>query len=147
GGAESGRKPGKGLGFGQVVITGAGGADGGEFDSESTFTYARTGETVERTGRAIVYTGYQWRGESDQGAGAGGSNNVWREVLFVDRDWRRASGRWFNGAYDEFGIDVELARIGGDPILLGVTNPMIKTGGSGQEIRIYGANLPARVQA
>src|SRR5437588_149238 len=145
--ALSGRQPGKGPVFGQVVITGAGEADSGEFTTESTFTYARTGETVKRTGRAIVYTGYQWRGKSDQGVGAGGTNNMWREVLFVDRDWRRASGRWFNGAYDEFGIDVDLARIGADPILLGVANPMIKTGGSGQEIRIYGANLPPRVQA
>lgn len=142
--ALSGQQSGKGPVFGQVVITAAGDQDSSEFTTESTLTYARTGETVKRTGRAIVYTGYQWRGKSD--AGAGGTNTAWREVLFVDRDWRRASGRWFTGAYDEFGIDVELERVGADPILLGVADTMIKTGGSSQDVKIYGANLPARVQ-
>src|SRR5205823_14811221 len=52
----------------------------------------------------------------------------------------------FTGAYDELGIDVRLERIGADPILLGVPQPMIKAGGSA-EIRLFGANLPARVQA
>jgi quinohemoprotein amine dehydrogenase len=144
--ALSGQQPGKGPVFGQVVITAAGGADSSEYTSESTFTYARTGETVKRSGRAIVYTGYQWRGKSDQPAAAGAAGNAWREVLFVDRDWRRAEGRWFTGAYDEFGISVELERIGADPIVLGVANPMMRIGGSAQELRIYGANLPTSVQ-
>jgi quinohemoprotein amine dehydrogenase len=144
--ALSGQQPGKGPVFGQVVITPAGNPDSGEFTTESTFTYARSGETVKRTGRAIVYTGYQWRGKSDTGSGPN-NNTAWREVLFVDRDWRRASGRWFTGAYDEFGIDVDLERIGADPIVLGVADTMIKTGTAGQEVKIYGANLPARVQA
>src|SRR5439155_23964074 len=98
--ALSGRQLGKGPIFGQVVINASGAADAAEFTTESTFTYARTGETVKRTGRVIVYTGYQWRGKSDQGASAG-ANGSWRGVLFVDRDWSRASGRWFTGAYDE----------------------------------------------
>jgi len=144
--ALSGKQPGKGPVFGHVVITPAGGTDSSEFTTETTFTYARSGETVKRTGRAIVYTGYQWRGRSDQSGAAAGSNNAWREVLFVDRDWRRAEGRWFTGAYDEFGIDVQLERVGADPVVLGVVNPMIKIGGPAQELRIYGANLPAAVQ-
>ena len=37
-----------------------------------------------------------------------GSDNVWREVMFVERDWQEMSGRWFTGAYDETGIDVKL---------------------------------------
>ena len=144
--ALSGRQLGKGPIFGQIVITASGDPDSSQFTTESTFTYARTGETVKRTGRAIVYTGYQWRGKSDQATSAAGANGAWREVLFVDRDWRRASGRWFTGAYDEFGIDVQLERIGADPIVLGVANPMLKIGASGQELRIHGANLPQRVQ-
>jgi quinohemoprotein amine dehydrogenase len=144
--ALAGQQLGKGPIFGQVVITPSGEADSGEFTTESTFTYARTGETVKRTGRAIVYTGFQWRGRSDQPNAAPASNGAWRETLFVDREWRHAGGRWFTGAYDEFGIDVELERIGADPIVLGVANPMIKTGASAQEIRIHGANLPARAQ-
>ena len=30
-----------------------------------------------------------------------------REVMFVDRNMRDIFGRWFNGAYDEIGIDVK----------------------------------------
>ena len=83
----------------------------GEFTTETTFTYARGGQTVTRRGRGLVYTGFQWRGRS---SGEGTSFPVpnvstdWREVLSVDRDWRRAEGRWFTGAYNELGIDVRL---------------------------------------
>ncbi len=48
--------------------------------------------------------------------------------MFVDRDWRHASGRWFTGAYDEFGIDVQLQRVGGDPVLTGVGQTMLQGG-------------------
>jgi quinohemoprotein amine dehydrogenase len=124
---------GKGAVYGQVTVTPVG--DTGDFTTETTFTYARTGKTVTRRGRAIVYTGFQWRGKSDD----------FREVLFVDRDWRRASGRWFSGAYDEFGLDVRLARVGADPIVLGISESRIKSGAAGQEIHLFGVNLPARV--
>src|SRR5207253_9456391 len=144
--ALSGRQLGKGPIFGQVVISAAGDPDRSEFTTETTFTYARTGQTGKRTGRAIVYTGFQWRGKSDDGSASGGTADSWREVLFVDRDWRRANGRWFTGAYDEFGIDVNIERVGSDPIVLGVANPMVRIGVPGQEIRIFGANLPASVQ-
>jgi len=133
--ALSGYQIGKGPVFGQVVIKTSGAPDSGDFTTETTFTYARTGEKITRQGKAIVYTGYQWRGRSGD----------WREVMFVDRDWRSADGRWFTGAYDEFGIDVRLTRMGADPILLGTTQSMIKAGVSGQEIRLNGANFPAQV--
>ena len=35
-----------------------------EFTTSATYRVARTGETITRTGRAIVYTGFQWRGRS-----------------------------------------------------------------------------------
>lgn len=131
--AMSGYELGKGPVYGQVTVTPQG--DAGDFATETTFTYARSGQTVTRRGRAIVYTGFQWRGKSDD----------FREVLFVDRDWRHARGRWFTGAYDEFGVDVRLDRIGADPTLLGVAEQRIKTGSAAQEVRLFGANLPTRV--
>lgn len=139
--ALSGYETGKGPVFGQVVITSQGDQDSAEFTTETTYAYARTGQTVTRRGRALVYAGFQWRGKSDRTAAAGGEDAV-REVLFVDTDWRHASGRWFSGAYEEFGTDVRLLRIGADPIVLGMGQSMLKTGTSGQELRIYGANLP-----
>ena len=67
-------------------------------------------------------------------------------MLLVDRDWRHAEGRWFAGAYDEVGIDVHLERLGSDPVVLGVSPPMIRAGAAGQELHLFGANLPARVR-
>jgi quinohemoprotein amine dehydrogenase len=142
--ALSGYQPGRGPVFGQVVVTGQGDPNSGEFTTETTFTYARGGQTVTRRGRGLVYTGFQWRGRSS-GEGTSfpiaGVSTDWREVLFVDRDWRRAEGRWFTGAYNELGLDVRLYRIGADPVVLGTAESMIKTGASRQELHLFGANL------
>jgi len=135
--ALTGSELGKGPVYGVVTITPAGGGDTGDFTTETTLTYARTGKTATRRGRAIVYAGFQWRGKSDD----------FREVLSIDRDWRHASGRWFTGAYDEFGTDVRLARIGADPVVLGAAEQRILSGGAAQEVHIVGVNLPAQVAA
>ena len=82
-----------------------------EFTTETTYRVARTGEKVTRTGRAIVYTGFQWRGRSSTAARRFVDL---REVMFVDRDWRTIEGRWFTGGYDEIGIDVKLERVGSE---------------------------------
>jgi quinohemoprotein amine dehydrogenase len=144
-----GHAPGKGPVFGQVVIT-AQNPNSGEFATETTFTYARTGEKVTRRGRSIVYTGFQWRGRSNAGAtpatGTAGSDD-WREVMSVDRDWRRAEGRWFWGAYNELGLDVRLERLGTDPVLLGTAESMVRAGAARQELHLFGANLPANAAA
>ena len=144
--ALSGYQAGKGAIFGQVTIAAAGAADSGEFTTDIAYTVPSTGEHVKRTGKAIVYTGFQWRGRSTSASGEEREREL-REVMFVDGDWRHASGRWFSGAYDEFGIDVQMQRVGGDPLLTGVGRTLLKAGGSGQEIALFGANLPARATA
>ncbi len=152
--AFKGDQAGKGPVFGVVTIRPSGDAASAEFTTETTLTYARTGRAVTRQGRAIVYTGFQWRGRSsDPGATpatqlstpASDAPSDWREVLFIDKDWRHASGRWFAGAQDEFGVDVDLQRLGSDPVVLGVAQPMVQAGSSGQELHLFGANLPASV--
>ena len=144
--ALAGYQPGRGPVFGQVIVSNQGDPNSGDFTTETTFTYARGGQTVTRRGRGLVYTGFQWRGRSS-GDGTPftipGVSTDWREVLFVDRDWRSAEGRWFTGGYNELGLDVRLRRVGADPIVLGIAEPMIKAGVSQQELHLYGANLPA----
>jgi len=135
--ALTGTELGKGPVYGVVTIAPQGSGDTGDFTTETTFTYGRSGKTVTRRGRAIVYTGFQWRGKSED----------FREVLSIDRDWRRASGRWFSGAYDETGVDVHLARIGADPVVLGAAEQRIPSGGASQEVHILGVNLPPQVAA
>lgn len=133
--AVAGSQTGKGPIYGVVTVT----VDPSAPDSFTTdirYTVARTGETVTRTAKALVYTGYQWRGR-------GGD---WREVLFVERDWKTMWGRWFSGAYDETGIDVTLTRLANDPVVFGTSVTAIKTGTSGQAVRIFGSNLPTAVK-
>jgi quinohemoprotein amine dehydrogenase len=130
---------GKGDVYGRVVITPvAGTAD--EFTTETTLIYPRSGQRVTRKGRAVTYTGFQWRGRSD------GPGEALREVMFVDREWRSMEGRWFTGGYDELGLDVRLERFGGEVHVFGIDRTALRAGASGQELRIYGANLPAALQ-
>ena len=79
-----GSQPGKGAIYGKVTIARDANAPD-EFTTAITYRIARTGETVTRTGRSIVYTGFQWRGRSTQGTD---DTTALREVMFVDRDWR-----------------------------------------------------------
>lgn len=140
--ALSGYEVGKGPVFGRVVIAAVPNTPD-EFTTETTFTYAKTGEQVKRTGRTMIYTGFQWRGRSTTGAA---NAPVYREVMFVDRDWRGIDGRWFTGGYDEIGMDVQLRRAGADTTLLGVDRSGLKKGGAGQTVKIYAMNAPATVQ-
>lgn len=134
---------GKGPVYGRVVIK-AVPSTTDEFTTEITLIDARTGQRVTRTGQAIIYTGFQWRGRSLQ---AGNDETGLREVMFVDRDWRTIDGRWFTGGYDELGLDVKLERVGTEPRVLGTARTALRVGGAGQELKIYGANLPATLQA
>ena len=138
-------EPGKGAAFGRLVLTPVPNSDD-EFTSEATFTYARSGEQVRRTGRVTVYTGFQWRGRSSAASGGAGAE-VYREVMFVDRDLRRIDGRWFTGGYDETGIDVTLLKASSDLTLLGLDRAALKRGATGVAVKLFATNLPDGVQA
>jgi len=127
--------------YGRVVI--AAGASPDEFTTTTTFTYVKSGRTVSRTGRALVYTGFQWRGRTTVGAD---DNTSLREVMYVDRGWQSITGRWFAGAYDELGIDVTLTRAASGPVIAGLDRKGIKRGANNQTIRVFGENLPANVR-
>jgi quinohemoprotein amine dehydrogenase len=140
--AIAGYQIGRGAVFGQLTITDrAGVADG--FTTEGKFTYSRTGETVSRKSRAVVYTGFQWRGRS---ADAPDDPGTWREVEFIERNGRQITGRWFTGAYDETGIDITLRRVANDPVVSGTDVSALKTSSANQRVRIYGANFPGSAQ-
>lgn len=138
--ALKGRDPGRGPIYGAVAISA--GDDPSSFATEASYVNARTGERSSRTGRAVVYTGYQWRGRSFVGRNpaSGDPDTALREVMMVDRSRAEISGRWFRGAYDEFGPDVTLVRADG-PVLLGLYPVSAQTGDRDVVVRIYGANL------
>lgn len=136
--AVSGYQPGLGPVFGTMTIGKGAGAD--EFTTSTTLRYPRSGRVVSRTGRAVVYTGHQWRGRTTIG---GDESTSEREVMSLDRGWQSMTGRWFAGAYDETGIDVTLARVGRDVYVAGLDVPSLKRSTSGRTVRVFGANLPS----
>jgi len=68
--------------------------------------------------------------------------------MSVERDWQSMEGRWFTGGYDELGIDVQLKRVAsGSPTILGASSTALRAGTNGQELRLFGVNLPATMTA
>jgi quinohemoprotein amine dehydrogenase len=135
-----GYEVGEGPFFGRMTIQAGDSAD--QFVTTVTYSYARSGRTVERSGRSVVYTGYQWRGRTMAGENP---DTSLREVMFVDRDWQTMSGRWFAGAYDEIGLDVTLRRADAGPVIAGLDRPSLQTGTSGERVRIFGDKLPTSI--
>ncbi|MGH7554545.1 MAG: quinohemoprotein amine dehydrogenase subunit alpha, partial [Longimicrobiales bacterium] len=73
--------------------------------------------------------------------------DAWREVMHIEPGWRSMTGRWFMGGYDEFGMDVTLTRLGSDVVVSESFPRALQRGAAAQELRLYGANLPANPSA
>lgn len=132
----SGHEPGKGPIYGTMTVT-AEPSDPDVFLTSASYVYAESGERVQRSGRTMVYTGYQWRGRSNPGAA-----DELREVMFVERDQQEIWGRWFRGDYDEIGPNVSMTRATAGTVVAGV-HPRALVRGRTTEVTIYGAGLPA----
>ena len=148
----SGYQAGRGKVIGEMNVEPGAAED--EFTTNVKLTYLKDGSTVTRTGKSLVYSGYTWRGRTrTQNAvaaspsNAGGNPAELREVMWVSQDQSSMEGRWFWGAYEEFGYDVKLSRAGDGPLVLGTDRPMLKTGSTAQRVRIYGDNLPKATAA
>jgi quinohemoprotein amine dehydrogenase len=138
----SGTEPGRGAFSGRLTIAKAGADD--EFTTRASYRYARDGKTVTRDGKVAVYTGFQWRGRSSETRTP--ADSAWREVMFIEPGWQEISGRWFKGGYDEFGMDVTLARLGSGPVIAGVYPRALRAGSRDQQVTLLGANFPRDVQ-
>jgi quinohemoprotein amine dehydrogenase len=136
----TGSELGKGNFFGRVTIAKVPNAPD-EFTTKASYRYARDGRVVTRTGKSIVYTGFQWRGRSTESAADSGL----REVMFVEPGWQEMSGRWFRGSYDEFGLDVTLTRATSAPVLAGVSRRAVQAKVKDQELMLFGGNFPRAV--
>jgi quinohemoprotein amine dehydrogenase len=141
--ALAGYEIGKGPVYGQFTIANRPDMPD-SFTTDGRFTYSRSGKTVARRSRAIVYTGFQWRGRS---ADASDDPGTWREVSFIERNLQEIKGRWFTGAYDETGIDVTLRRVTNDPLVSGTDVSSLRSSTTAQRVRVYGVNLPSNLAA
>src|SRR5579863_9200647 len=138
----SGRQTGRGRIWGEMLIEPGSAED--EFTTNITLHYIKDGKTEQRTGRALVYTGHAWRGRSHPTSGP--DPEQMREVMMVSPDQSQMEGRWFWGAYEEFGIDVTLRRAANEPAVLATDRTALRSGANSERVRIFGDNLPSGLQ-
>jgi len=143
----SGTQPGKGKFFGVMDVDAV--ASSESFSTKTKLTFPSDGSVVTETGKSIVYTGYAWRGRSTSDKTHAGPNDpsTVREVMMLSRDQSQLEGRWFWGAYQEFGMDTTMRRASAAPSVLGVDIYSLQAGSSANEVRIYGDHLPAGITA
>lgn len=135
--------PGKGRGFGQMVIERDTAAD--EFKTRATIEFP-DGDKMTRTGKAILYAGYSWRGSSTDSDGRIANTKELREVMMLASDLDTLRGRWYAGAYEEFGPDVILRRARRDPLISGVDTPRLLAG-KAATVKVFGVNFPTDLRA
>lgn len=140
---------GQGRFVGEMVVESGAAAD--EFKTSVTLHSLKSGSTITRSGTGIVYAGYSWRGRSTGEAPPGmrpdNLSTEAREVLWFSPDQTTAEGRWFWGAYEEFGFDVKLTRESAAPMVAAVDPYDLKAGAKGMQVRIIGTNFPASMAA
>jgi quinohemoprotein amine dehydrogenase len=143
----SGSQPGKGKFFGVMDVELAPSAE--NFTTKTKLTFPADGSVITETGRSIAYTGYAWRGRSTADKPNAGPDDptVVREVMMLSRDQSQLEGRWFWGAYQEFGMDAAMRRATLAPTVLGVDVYSLKSGSSANEVRIYGDHFPGSLTA
>ena len=131
-------QPGRGRGYGRMTISSGPVAD--EFRTVAELEFG-DGTRTNRTGRVILYAGYSWRGISNDPAAGSGDLGMLREVMFLSSDNETLSGRWFTGAYDEFGIEVRASKVRGDIHVSGTDKSRLLSGTT-DTLKIFGANYP-----
>lgn len=137
--------PGKGRYLGEMTIS-----PGKEPDKFVTVTKLRSLQSdaeITRKGQGVVYGGYSWRGGSDAGGASQPDDpkKASREVMWFAPDLKMAQGRWYWGAYNEFGFNVTLTRASADPTVAAVAPSALKTGSKGVAVHIYGDALPQKL--
>ena len=131
-----GHKPGRGDYWGTAVITKT--ADG-----EYQATYAledEVGEKFDGGSKALVYTGYEWRGNGHLGA------YETREVFALSEDGQTLSGRWFAPSHAEDGGDWAATRAGNTARIIAVSPTAIRIGAT-TRVTLFGEGFTGTVNA
>ncbi|WP_262137670.1 quinohemoprotein amine dehydrogenase subunit alpha [Pseudomonas sp. Marseille-Q5117] len=130
-----GHRPGWGTYEGIATI--AGGND--RYTLDMQINYAN-GKTEKAEGKAIVYTGYEWRGSMKQG------ELQVAQVFQLSQDGKTLSGRWHQAGVDSVGGHLKAVRIDKNaPTQILAIAPIAIKAGSTKEVTIYGANLSGKV--
>jgi len=140
-----GSQPGRGKFYGSMDVEAV--SSGESFSTKTKLVYVKDDFVLTEAGKSLVYTGYAWRGRSnaDKPGATPNDPSAMREVMMLSRDQSQLEGRWFWGAYQEFGMDVKMRRATAGPTVLGVDVYSLKSGTTGGEVRIYGDHFPADI--
>ncbi len=143
----SASQTGKGRIYGQMTVTE--GLTPEDFVTTTVLHYP-DGQVVKRTGKSVLYTGYSWRGHSISSPVGSKADPGFpadtREALLLSADGNIMQGRWFWGGYQEFGMDVQLNRLGHDSVILGTDKSSLRSP-STEVLHIYGGNLSPAIKA
>jgi quinohemoprotein amine dehydrogenase len=139
---------GRGKYCGEMVIEPGAAED--EFVTRVKLQSIRGGQALSHSGTGLVYAGYSWRGRSKAsgmptGTAPDNLSHEMREVMWISPDQLSAQGRWFWGAYDEFGFDVKMERASDGPMLITTDRISLKTGTQSTPVRIFADHLPADI--
>ncbi|WP_256675664.1 quinohemoprotein amine dehydrogenase subunit alpha [Pseudomonas sp. R5(2019)] len=131
-----GHRPGWGSYEGMATITG----ENDRYTLSMHINYAN-GKVETAEGNAIVYTGYEWRGNVKQG------ELQVAQVFELSGDGKRLSGRWHEVGVDSIGGQFTAVRLDGDSTaqVLAVEPSAIKAGTT-REVTLYGTHLNGGVQ-
>jgi quinohemoprotein amine dehydrogenase len=108
---------------------------GGDFKAHYALADV-TGFEFNGESKAILYTGYEWRGSAQVG------DRSLREVYAVSEDGNRITGRWFDADHAEDGGEWTAVREGGQPEILAVLPRSLRTGTT-TTVVIVGSGLGA----
>lgn len=128
----AGHRPGWGAYEGDATIE----ADGNDhYRLKMQLTYAN-GKQESAEGKAILYTGYEWRASVRQG----GEDVV--QVFTLSEDGQTLAGRWHKEGVDSIGGRLQAVRSGkGATARLLMAEPSYIRSGATQRITLYGSNL------
>lgn len=129
-----GHAPGRGDYHGTATIR-ARGSD--EYTASYALTYAG-GARVRGSSRAVVYTGYEWRGTATV------ANESIFEVFAASEDGSQLKGRWFLRDHDEVGGDWTATRALGPARVLSVMPTALRAGAT-QYVAVIGRGLTGTV--
>ncbi|WP_136679616.1 quinohemoprotein amine dehydrogenase subunit alpha [Neptunomonas sp. XY-337] len=130
----SGQLPGKGDLHGTMTVVAK---QGDRYEVSVDGQYA-DGSPIKGSGRAIVYTGYEWRADlTIDGVKV-------RQVFAASKSGQQLTGRMFEAVHDEVGADIIAVREGSAPMLLDVQPEYIRAGSRAQ-LTLVGTGLGEQV--
>lgn len=112
---------------------------GGDWQASYTLTDIE-GVGFSGSSKAIVYTGFEWRGSAELGT------RSMREVYAVSEDGNRIEGRWFDPEHAEEGGDWVAVREDGTARIVAVW-PRAQRAGTAGEVTIVGMGFDAKPAA